>query len=266
MRCIKCGFISFDFNQVCPKCNRELADEQKKMNLPSFRPDPPLLLRRLLGETFDSEIDSHTDHSDILEKDQGTGYDDRDDSSIDLSDSMLPFLDEEELDVVSLEPDDAEPTPASLKNEPENQDLLFSLEDVSLENMEKIPSEKIQENDFLNLLLEDEDTTSKESGDALENDSALEKPDRAPEIENAGMEDLSFNLDDLSFDDLDIAGSANLEEADEHNEIPLPEAAPSEKVNIQQAFYLEDDAEGLTKEIDMKKFRREEKKGEKKSQ
>ena len=53
MKCKKCGFISFDFNQYCPKCNRALSEEQRSLNLPAFRPEPPMLLRRLLGDAYD---------------------------------------------------------------------------------------------------------------------------------------------------------------------------------------------------------------------
>ncbi len=50
MKCPKCGYISFDFNQVCPKCNKEISSEQAMLNLPSFRPDPPFLLGTLIGD------------------------------------------------------------------------------------------------------------------------------------------------------------------------------------------------------------------------
>jgi hypothetical protein len=64
MRCKRCGFISFDFNQVCPKCNKEVAGEQHRMNLPSFRPEPPKLLMRLLGETYNADVDDRRDQYD----------------------------------------------------------------------------------------------------------------------------------------------------------------------------------------------------------
>ena len=41
MRCPKCGYISFDYNQVCPKCNKDISAEREKMNLPSYKPNPP---------------------------------------------------------------------------------------------------------------------------------------------------------------------------------------------------------------------------------
>jgi len=38
MKCPKCGYISFDYNQVCPKCNKDISADGQKMNLPSYKP------------------------------------------------------------------------------------------------------------------------------------------------------------------------------------------------------------------------------------
>src|SRR4030042_1347258 len=54
MKCPKCGYISFDFHQVCPKCSKDITAEQQKLNLPAFRPEPPSLLGALLGEAGES--------------------------------------------------------------------------------------------------------------------------------------------------------------------------------------------------------------------
>jgi len=56
MKCPKCGYISFDYNQRCPKCSRDLVPEQKKRNLAAFKHNPPFLLATLTGDVDD--IDS----------------------------------------------------------------------------------------------------------------------------------------------------------------------------------------------------------------
>ena len=56
MRCPKCGYISFDHNTVCPKCNKDIAGEQGKMNLPLFKSKPPFLLGILVGTANDSNV------------------------------------------------------------------------------------------------------------------------------------------------------------------------------------------------------------------
>jgi hypothetical protein len=49
MKCPKCGYISFDYNQRCPKCNKDLGPEQKKRNLVVFKHNPPFVLESLTG-------------------------------------------------------------------------------------------------------------------------------------------------------------------------------------------------------------------------
>jgi hypothetical protein len=49
MKCPKCDYVSFDYHQVCPKCRKDVAEEQKKLNLPAYEPNPPFLLHALTG-------------------------------------------------------------------------------------------------------------------------------------------------------------------------------------------------------------------------
>ncbi|MBN2126342.1 MAG: hypothetical protein JW821_18725, partial [Deltaproteobacteria bacterium] len=56
MKCPKCGYISFDFNLVCPKCTKDISAERQKLNLPEFRPHPPSLLGALTGEANESNV------------------------------------------------------------------------------------------------------------------------------------------------------------------------------------------------------------------
>jgi hypothetical protein len=56
MKCPKCGYISFDYNLSCPKCNKDISSEQEKLHIPAFRPDPPFLLGALTGEANESQV------------------------------------------------------------------------------------------------------------------------------------------------------------------------------------------------------------------
>ena len=38
MKCPKCSFISFDYNDACPKCGKDLTHERDLMDLPSYEP------------------------------------------------------------------------------------------------------------------------------------------------------------------------------------------------------------------------------------
>ncbi len=54
MKCIKCSYTSFDYNQTCPKCGKDLSAEAEKLHLPSYKPAPPYLLTSFTGETGDN--------------------------------------------------------------------------------------------------------------------------------------------------------------------------------------------------------------------
>ncbi len=57
MKCPKCGYISFDYNQACPKCNKDISQEREKLNLPDFHPSVPFLLSSLTGEAEEGAVD-----------------------------------------------------------------------------------------------------------------------------------------------------------------------------------------------------------------
>ena len=57
MKCPKCGFMSFDFNEICPKCQRNIVSEREKMDHFPFRPEPPFLLGALLSRTGHAQAD-----------------------------------------------------------------------------------------------------------------------------------------------------------------------------------------------------------------
>jgi hypothetical protein len=64
MKCPKCGYISFDSNDVCPKCKKNIAAERDHMNLPAFRAMPPSMLGGLVGEENDADVDVKIQESD----------------------------------------------------------------------------------------------------------------------------------------------------------------------------------------------------------
>ncbi len=47
MKCPKCNFISFDYNDACPKCGKDLTHERDLMGLPSYTPKPLSMLAPL---------------------------------------------------------------------------------------------------------------------------------------------------------------------------------------------------------------------------
>jgi hypothetical protein len=63
MRCPKCRYISFDYNQVCPRCNNDVSVQKEMLNLPDYIPDPPFLLGALIEEAADYKADIQEDYS-----------------------------------------------------------------------------------------------------------------------------------------------------------------------------------------------------------
>jgi hypothetical protein len=255
MRCTKCGFISFDFNKVCPKCNRELTDEQRKLNLPSFRPDPPQLLRNLVGGHPDEEVgiiqepgvalgDVNADHE---------TYTGLDASFADLEDDAYIYEREERPDVVSLEPE--KPGPSSVpETGAEAVDPNLDLEDIPLKRPDAVSkAEGEDEEDILDLLINDD-----LFAEGREKDTHIaELSGKETGGPGSAEEDLPFNLDDLSFDNLDLEMPEVLESTSEPYDTSQPgDEALNKKPSLEE-FFLDDNPEGLTRELDMKKFRKE---------
>ena len=126
MRCPKCGYVSFDYNQVCPKCNKNINEEQVKMNLPSFRPDPPSLLGALTGEAEESNVGFQVDSTDGMGDSAAMGLEEMD-------------IEEDQGMEISLEPDDSGELELPLETDESVEDLpVFDLggeegEEISLD-------------------------------------------------------------------------------------------------------------------------------------
>ena len=105
MRCPKCGYISFDYNQVCPKCSKDISGEQAKINLPSFRPDPPSLLGVLIGEADESNVGFQIDSATSMDTSHDMDMSMDDSAVIDTSDMDLEE-DDQNLEI-SFDQDDS---------------------------------------------------------------------------------------------------------------------------------------------------------------
>jgi hypothetical protein len=203
MRCPKCGYISFDYNQVCPKCNKNISAEQEKTFLPSFRPDPPSLLGFLIGEANESNIN--------LRAQRGTHMDSHVSENMDLGDSAI--LDREDFNFegqdleMSLAPED----PGELVIEQERvveHEKLFSDSDFNLEEKEDdeilSPMESAGDEesalDLGDLSLEE---SGDDLGDLVLDESKVPKEQTETEIE---FDDANFSLDSLS-GEIDAGGS-----------------------------------------------------------
>jgi hypothetical protein len=273
MKCPKCSYISFDYNQVCPKCNKNISSEQEKFFLPSFRPDPPSLLGFLTGEANESNVNLNVPTGSHMDMSHG--------EDINLNDSVI--MEQDNLDLgddvfdMSLVPEESGDVSMDQESVIE-ADRLFSDSDFRLEVEEKpsdemaSPLEMGEEEDLsldlgeLSLEKPDEllDEFSFEETEKAQ-EIAIEDADQGPDLsisppENlgAGIEigpeetesEIELNLDDLKLDDLDNLESATaLEPSINETELALSE---SEAGTLDEGIETEEqglDLEGSVEEI-----------------
>jgi len=217
MKCPKCGYMSFDFNQICPKCSKDIAVERDKMNLLSFRPAPPSLLGALTGEASDSNIGLSIDGSGGFEATGGeTPFSPEDSQTIEAMEEA--FEDSQSLEMqIEATPEEG----IHFSTEDDGEQLSADLEDLIIDtpDIPAIETEQASEDDAVSLDFDDlsvgeteitfdEDITAEgEDGDNLSLD--LESLELGTEPETA-----SLDLDDSSGEEELIALDEDITEAD----------------------------------------------------
>ncbi len=207
MRCPKCGYISFDHNQICPKCNKDISDEQAKLNLPTYKSNPPALLGMLVGAGDESNVGFTLD-SDAALRSSGMGLDFEEASSMMESNSIGFGEDDQDLEI-SLTDDTGE----------------FELPEVDLDGQPGDMSDAYSgaEDEELSL---DMDEVSFEDSDDTADDLALDLGEVS--MEEDGVAD---SLDGISPDDsLVLDGVSPDESAEETMELG---AIPGEEVSLE---------------------------------
>jgi hypothetical protein len=149
MKCPKCRYISFDYNEVCPKCNKDLASERKKMNFPDYKPNPSFFLGSLTGDLGDSrfgiEVGAITGKEDVEIKDL--------EMHLDIETSQegtekpqpgeAPELDSQEI-VTDIDLEEPSGLQFEQEEEPDEGDISLDLGDLSLDE-ETPPAKAAQE-------------------------------------------------------------------------------------------------------------------------
>jgi hypothetical protein len=176
MRCPKCGYVSFDFLNNCPKCSRDLSSSREDLNLMDFRPQVPFLLGSLVGEMEGGGAQQALSLTQETELELGgLGMDEPSASqgSIDMGDLEIPSA--------------------------ENSSEEMSLSEIALDDLETIEASALEKVGAEELQLDDlAETSSKDSGGAEEDEGFL------------GLE---FDSDEESFEDLgDLGDEISLED------------------------------------------------------
>lgn len=252
MKCPKCGYISFDNNQVCPKCNRDISYEQEKLNFPAFRPNPPALLGALTGEVIESHVDMQIDQSyhedvatdiiteeDVNYEDSGVidmgeiSFDDSgalDSGEVAFSESQRSDIDLELGETTEFEsPDDFESLPHEESVSDLDLDSLSDSSEIMLDVGEPGGEEEEEISfDLENLSDEEEDTDGivpLESPDEEESevsidfeDLAMDEPESIdePPVQEPEIEsdEMGIDFDAMSLEEPESMGEPEIEESD----------------------------------------------------
>jgi len=182
MKCPKCGYVSFDYNDNCPKCKKDISSDRDRMKLSAYKVDPPFLLGALIGEGEGSGVESSLG--------AGEGIDTP--SGFDAQEEMFsPQISEEK----TLEEGSEEFT-----IDPKE----FSFEDYETDGDQSEPSEA----DFIHL----DDLMTDEPEISLD-DIPVEKDEIPPDMKS---------LDSILQEGVDELGPSPISEQDENEALELP--------------------------------------------
>lgn len=214
MKCPKCGYISFDYNQVCPKCSKDISAEQARLNLPSFRPDTPFLLEALVGEGEESGIGLDT----------GT--------YVDIEEDTAEFGTEGFGDTGALDSDEVE-FDDSLETD-EEADAVVDEDLLSTFDFEELEADTSDAEVTFDTSVTDFDLESDEEGIGVTTGEITEEPEDEAEVslsEPGVQEDSS--LDDFDLTEGTEKAEVELEEGDETPEVAvLPEGLVDQDVTV----------------------------------
>lgn len=243
MKCPKCGYISFDYNEVCPKCNKNIAALRDKMSLPSYKAAPLSMLKALTGEVSDSEADTSVqvseDTASVLEEEEGLSLED----SQTIEAMEKTFKDSQEFDM-KLETTLDEVWDETPKEDA--ADLSLDIEDLPIEDARFEPAQAADAAEIETIV--DSDLLPTEGGD-LEK-TALFEPVEADE------ETTGFDLDDLSRSESGPISEVKLQEKAE-DDVPidlegLASALEEPTKNLNQPIKAEDlELEDLDLDLDL---------------
>lgn len=243
MKCPKCGYISFDYNEVCPKCNKNIAALRDKMSLPSYKAAPLSMLKALTGEASDTDADISVQVSDdttsVLEEEEGLSLEDS--QAIEAMEKT--FKDSQEFDM-QLETTLDEVWDDTPKEDA--ADLSLDIEDLAIEDARFEPAQAVDAAEIETIV--DSDLLPTEGGD-LEK-TALFEPVEADE------ETTGFNLDDLSQSESGPISEVTLQEKAE-DDVPidlegLASALEEPTKNLNQPIKTEDlELEDLNLDLDL---------------
>ena len=164
MRCIKCGFISFDHLASCAKCGRDISEVASELQGTSIKVEIPMFLSGALAAFPESE-ESFDDHAMDAEVSEDIDFHmEMEEEAIEMADEEedVDFSFDEEVEVVeeaNFSPAEAEAEEAAgIEEEAEE---VFALELESAEAVEEPALEEVEESfeelDFAGAVADEEE-------------------------------------------------------------------------------------------------------------
>ena len=230
MKCPKCGYISFDYNQVCPKCNKDITGEQERLNIPAFKPEPPYLLAALIGDANETQTDMQDSgaydvddgHEADLSFDDSGSFDSGEvsfDDSGSFDSDEISFDDSQELEL-DFETQEAGEFGSPGESEGIQEESVSDFDFDSATDDEEMSLDLGEPEKDLDTDLDlDLDSFSDAEPEADEN--AFPGMDAEEEDISLGVDDLSLDMDDLTGDEPESGGEAFLDTAPEEEDISL---------------------------------------------
>ncbi|SPD76097.1 hypothetical protein PITCH_A830005 [uncultured Desulfobacterium sp.] len=237
MKCPKCSFISFDFNQSCPKCKKDLSELRAKLNTPSFRP----AIFDVAGSA------AMSDESTLETGPKGNRLDMEEKMEIKISDGAASKSRQKAAPAQPISIDEEE---IDFSLEDESDDLTFDFDEPSASNTIPTPAPKKEISITEDSIEAGLDLAFKDDGDELSIDIeglSLEEPNtKPPEVK------VDFSLPksveeklDLSFDDEeDASGEIDpiLKDANA-KETPIESAVSSDSIEKELELSFDDEEE-----------------------
>jgi hypothetical protein len=261
MKCQKCGYISFDGNQFCPKCNKDISDEITRLNLPLYKINPPSLLGRLTGESKESDLSYQMDtsgttgtaaHSDVVASAQDMGTSEATEPSFDDTqkfeiqfESVPEEAQESSLESVDSSDLTSETVEVDLSREESVEDLSAALDDLTFEEPEATLADSDESTvDEIDL---DAELSGSEVPD-IEDIAVMESPPLEEEPVSLDLEELSVDESDIVIEEAPLEETP-VEEAIE--EAPLEMEGPDSDLKAPEEVL---DTAGLTEEKEAKEI------------
>ena len=217
MKCHNCNFISFDYNETCPKCNKSISDERDILGFQAYKSTPPALLQELTGKAGipGDEIVNAEMFSNSMTAKEEIAVNTADSQAIEAMEATFQNSQELEIELEEISSDqpmnssemvDLSTNLGETSDLVEDNEISLSIDDLSIDNHEDASYKIVQTDE--NDIVFDQEFLSPESdnNDAVDIDPVAtiinsdEFTDEPGQAEDEKDQSISLDLDSLELD------------------------------------------------------------------